>query len=371
MTILAPGEARRRPFHQSDLGRPRRLRRDVRIRFQPILDVARGVAAGYQVQWGRNGLDALPPAIDDPNGTVTADAVGSALAAFPSLPPNTFLSVPLPVELATTDHVRTALLTDGSLAGIVLDLIGPTVGPGSAELVDALRLYRRCGALIALGGHGEQQPELAGIVRLKPAMLRLGRDWVRDVDTSETKRSAIEVVGNLAGRLDAWILAEGVSTSSELRALAALGVPLAQGSFVGEAHDVWPAISTGARTALPGPTALDGRDGVLRDLMQPAFATTVAPAAAAVLPELDGLDLAVVVDGSARPLTLLERTGSDDWHAGDALAVNVDTPVADAVGRAMARPRSSRFSAIACVDDTGRLAGVLRLEALIAHLAGV
>lgn len=38
--------------------------------------------------------------------------------------------------------------------------------------------------------------------------------------------------GELAGRLDAWLLAEGIETPAELRVLRQLGVPLGQGYFL-------------------------------------------------------------------------------------------------------------------------------------------
>ena len=37
------------------------------------------------------------------------------------------------------------------------------------------------------------------------------------------------MLGEFAGRIDAWLLAEGIETVPELAAFAQLGVPLAQG----------------------------------------------------------------------------------------------------------------------------------------------
>jgi EAL domain-containing protein (putative c-di-GMP-specific phosphodiesterase class I) len=373
MTIIAwAGPAARLSAPASD--RLELHSRSVAMTYQPILDVARGVAAGYQAQVATDRpreVDLHTPwsLVEDPSGIRTAAAIESALAAFPTLPGNTFLSIPVGTEAVTTPAVRSALLSPKTLAGIVLDVVGPTGGDGARDLAAALDLYRAEGALIALGGNGAPQPELASIVRLKPAMIRLGREWIRDIDTSRSKRSAIEVIGALAGQLDAWIVAEGVSNPAELRVLAGLGVPLAQGGLIGEPKAVWPSIELSARTALPVRPMAPTTDAVLRSLVQPAYTASDAAAAAAILPETTGFDVVVVVDDLNRPTGLLEQNEENGWTAGDVLAVNVETPVRDAVQRAMARPRSTRFSPLVCTDVEGRVLGVLRIERLMGHLS--
>ena len=345
----------------------------VEVTYQPILDVSRGVAAGYQAHVRHDSprhLDVSSPWAlgDDPGGRLTATAITVALGAYSTLPPNTFLSFPLAAHVVDLPAVREALYAAESLAGIVLDIVGPTDVATQTRLVEALAGYRAAGALIAVGGHGAPQPELTSIVRLKPSIVRLGRDWVRGLDTSASKRSAIEVIGRLAGQLDAWILAEGVSSSAELRSLAGLSVPLAQGSFIGDPQAFWPEIPVLTRDALPKVSTTDA-DGVLRGLVQTTYTATDAAAAAAILPETTGFDTVVVVDAQGRPVTLIEQAGDDTWDASDVMAVNIDTPVTDAVQRAMTRPRMTRFSPLVCTDDKGLLVGILRIERLMDHLS--
>jgi EAL domain-containing protein (putative c-di-GMP-specific phosphodiesterase class I) len=344
----------------------------VSVTYQPILDVERGIAAGYQTQAhfeGPRELNVRAPSLldQDSDGLLTASAAATALTAFSTLPDNTFVSIPIRCQVASSPHVRSVLSRHGDLGGIVLDITGFTSAAATSELDDALAAYRAAGALLSVGGHGAPQPELTSIVRLKPAIIRLGRDWVRGIDRSEAKRSAIEITGQLAGQLDAWILAEGVSTSAELRSLAGLNVPLAQGSFIGEPQQVWPDIEHTARVSLPKPSAR--ADGVLRGLLQQAYTARDVASAAAVLPETSGFDALVIVDEHRRPTSILEQDGGGAWGASDVLAVNVDTPLADAVARAMSRPRITRFTPLVCTDNAGRFVGILRLERLMAHLA--
>ena len=344
----------------------------VRVGYQPILDVARGVAAGYLAVTQGDTRQAVSPGRDaggdgnEAKAVATAATARAALEAFPTLPRNTFVSIPVPLAVLADRRVRDVLSAPRDLDGIVLDIAEFSTGP-LESVTEALESYRAAGALIAVGGQGAAQPELTSIVRLKPAIIRLGRAWVRGADRSEAKRSAIEVTGRLAAQLDAWILAEGVTTSAELRALAGLDVPLAQGPFIGEPQQFWPDIELTARTALPA--AVVAGDGVLRALLQQAYTTSDLVAAQSVLPETTGFDVLVALDEHHRPTALLEQEAPGSWTTNPVLAVNIDTPVADAVERAMARPRDIRFSPLACTDNAGRFLGVLRIEKLMAHLS--
>jgi Mg/Co/Ni transporter MgtE len=47
------------------------------------------------------------------------------------------------------------------------------------------------------------------------------------------------------------------------------------------------------------------------------------------------------------------------------LRVNVDTPVADALQRAIVRERAQRFHPLVCTDDAGRYVGIVRMERLV------
>ena len=347
--------------------------RCISVAYQPVFDVDRGTAAGYQAQPHYDApqeLDAYAPSPlhNDPDGALAAAGLRAAFAAMPTRPRNTFVSVPVGVNAAPTAAVADVLLERDDLHGIVLDIVGFSAATPVGPFDDALAAFREAGARIAVGGNGAAQPELSSIVRLKPAILRLGQDWVRGLDHSETKRSTIEVIGRLAGQLDAWILAEGVSTPAELRELARLRVPLAQGPFIGEPHPSWPRFDSHAALALPAHP--DDADGMLRSLIQPAYTTTDGAAAAAVLPETTGFDVVVVLDGHQRPQSIMEQDGGEIWTCPDVLTVNIDTPVADAVARAMARPHAVRFTPLACTDAAGRFLGILRIDRLMRHLVG-
>lgn len=332
----------------------------VHVLYEPILDVARGVTAGFQAH--------ARPDDDAPDGVdpaVTAVVVDSSLKAFSTLPTNTFISIPIPLELVSHPSIRRLLADHGDLAGIVLDITDFHSSLVAAS-EQALGDYRRAGALIAVGGGDSGQPELGSIIRLRPAMIRLGAAWTQGIDQHVHRRQAIEVTGQLAGQLDAWILADDVSSAAELRVLAQLGVPLARGSFIGAAEPVWSTIEPSARIVLP--PVVDAPDGTLRSMIQQAYTTDNLAAAQSVLPDASGFESVVVIDDQSRPVSVLQQGTFGRWEPVDVLTINVDTPVADAVARAMARPQAARFSPVACTDAAGRFVGMLRIERLMDHL---
>ncbi|WP_375477890.1 EAL domain-containing protein [uncultured Jatrophihabitans sp.] len=341
------------------------------VHYQAILDVARGTAAGYQARpdAAEDRVDTGWPSVGSADDDAAAALVALALAACPTLPVNTFLAVPVGVRAALSMSVQRVLFGRDTLRGVVIDLVGRTADVPAEELESTADRLRAAGALIGVGGYGAPQPELTSIVRLKPNIVRLGRDWVRGIDQTTAKRTAIEVIGQLAGQLDAWVLAEGVSTAAELRVLANLQVPLAQGPFIGTPHTVWPEIDLSARAALP--TVTGNTNGVLRGLLQHAYTATDVAAAVSVLPETSGFDVVVVLDEHRRPITLLEQDNAAAWNASEMLTVNINTSVSEVVQRALTRPRATRFAPVACIDSAGRYLGILRMERLMGHLAGV
>ena len=119
----------------------------VAVAYQPILDVARGVAAGFQAQGSlarridvRERLGSLPA--PEFEAATAASVTRAALEAFPTLPTNTFVSIPLGAEVAASRDVRDALAGRSDLSGVVLEIVGFSASMPSGELELALAGYR-------------------------------------------------------------------------------------------------------------------------------------------------------------------------------------------------------------------------------------
>ena len=80
------------------------------------------------------------------------------------------------------------------------------------------------------------------LLALRPSLIKIDRELIQDVDRDEAKRALIEMLGTFAGRVDAWILSEGVERVEELDALVSLGVPLVQGYYLARPAPSWAGI---------------------------------------------------------------------------------------------------------------------------------
>ena len=88
-----------------------------------------------------------------------------------------------------------------------------------AALEPALDRLRAAGALLAIDDAGAGYAGLQHVLSLRPDIIKLDRALVEGLDRDEAKRTLVEMIGTLAGRLDAWLLAEGIETGEELDVL--------------------------------------------------------------------------------------------------------------------------------------------------------
>lgn len=169
------------------------------------------------------------------------------------------------------------------------------------------------------------------------------------------------MLGAFADRIDCWLLAEGIERLEELETVAALGVPLAQGYLLGRPGPPWASL----------PERLCHR---LRELATPTNGDTIRAhletcptvgsiqAAMTLLASDDQLDVVVIVDDSGRPTGVADLDAAAIGTAARPLCVNLDTSVAQAVQRALRRPRSIRFMPVVATDNAGRYAGTAHIE---------
>src|SRR3954466_5833856 len=211
---------------------------DLTLVFQPIVDLAAATVAGYEALArfpGVAGPDAWFAAAAEAGAAAELEGLGihRALAAVPSLPPNTFLTVNVSPHLLGSAPVRDALGTRPDLHRVVVELTEHTPVDDLELLRRQCDELRRRGALIALDDAGSGYSGLQQLAALRPQVVKLDRALVSDADTDPVRVALAEMLGEFAGRIDAWMLAEGLETPAELAAFMRLGVPLGQGWLLG------------------------------------------------------------------------------------------------------------------------------------------
>jgi EAL domain-containing protein (putative c-di-GMP-specific phosphodiesterase class I) len=79
---------------------------------------------------------------------------------------------------------------------------------------------------------GAGYASLQSIVDLEPDYLKFDIALVRHMDRSLIRRSLLETLVELSGKIGASVIAEGIEAASELATLREMDVPLGQGRFL-------------------------------------------------------------------------------------------------------------------------------------------
>ncbi len=342
----------------------------MRSHLQPILDVRRGVVAGYE-SLARFVLDPAPPArwfaeatAAGLDGLLEARALGAALDRRTELPVNTFLSVNVSPLAIRGPEVRSVFAGAGDLRGVVVELTEQTSVEDYAAVGAALEELRAAGAHIAIDDAGAGFASLRHVAALRPDFVKVDAHLVAGVDRDEAKAAVVEMLGVLASRLDAWLVAEGVETEPELEILAGLGVPLAQGYGLGRPTPAIEDLSADVR-AMHRRLELRHRSGGLAALARSAPVRRRAGPGPAALGAVDRVDeVAVVIDEFDRPILLVTPAGP-----AEVLRASASDDLAAVAERAMTRPPERRYDPIACCDEQGRLLGLVTVDRLVRALA--
>jgi hypothetical protein len=193
----------------------------------------------------------------------------------------------------------------------------------------------------------------------------LDRALVCSIDKDEAKRATVEMLGELAGRLDAWVIAEGIESASELHTLAQLGVPLAQGFYLASPAPAWPELTNEmsyALTMLPSTASSATAVGALVEPCPSCDRQSDWPA---------GHGACVRVERSMRPIELrvVDERGEHLREQHELLRVKRGSSLAAVALRSAARPERLRWDPIVCVDELGHFEGVIYVHKLVRALA--
>ena len=204
--------------------------------FQPIVDLETGQAVGYEALTRFD--DGTAPEI------VFAEASGcglsmeleiatarSALLAASPLPANRFININVSPQLILAREPLRSMLREWGF-GVILEI----TEHDKVDDYDAIRLaMAEIGdrVQLAVDDAGSGFASLRHILELRPAMVKLDRSLIVDIDSDPARQALVAGMVHFAGRLQFSLLAEGVETQAEQTTLLALGVSRAQGYLFG------------------------------------------------------------------------------------------------------------------------------------------
>ncbi|WCM92294.1 phosphodiesterase [Acidovorax sp. NCPPB 2350] len=187
-----------------------------------------------------------------------------------------------------------------------------------ASLRDALRQVHASGARLALDDFGDGRSSLRLWSEVKPDFVKIDKFFVRDISAQPGNLQMLQAIKGIADVFGTTLIAEGIETREDLRAVRDLDIPFGQGYLLGrpapaprEAIEA-PALDVlrDRRVAVLPHRGQNARPGILRNLLV-AHAPTAAPdthndEVAGFFKTHPELHAIAVVDGT-RPLALINR----------------------------------------------------------------
>lgn len=167
-----------------------------------------------------------------------AVCLARALDSRATLPPGAILTVNVSPDALQHPRVQHALR--GDLSDVAVEITEKSASDPEA-LGEALVDIRRRGARIAVDDATTGYAGLLRLTTLRPDLVKLDRGLVTGARENDVQAVVIEALVNLARRIGARTLGEGVETFEDLAMLAELDVDYAQGWAVGRPSAAVPA----------------------------------------------------------------------------------------------------------------------------------
>jgi EAL domain-containing protein (putative c-di-GMP-specific phosphodiesterase class I) len=214
--------------------------------FQPILSVAHQAPVGYEalLRSTKNGRVCSPAealrraALIQRSGEFERECVRSHAAQFARFAEDeSVLFVNVQPEVLTHPVHGPGLISDilsfGMLPARVAIEILETPLPRSRTLVDTVDQLRRKGFLIALDDFGAGETNLSRVWDLRPDVVKLDRELVRQAATSRRNARSLLRLVELLHEIGTLVAVEGVETETEALLCLDCDADFAQGYYFG------------------------------------------------------------------------------------------------------------------------------------------
>jgi diguanylate cyclase len=220
------------------------------LHFQPKVALPDYRLVGFEalVRWQHPERGLLPPALFIPMAEEAGlikpltrwvfDAVGRQLQAWiaAGLDP-----VPVAVNVSPSEFL-TALIDEHLPAyhahrlpaGLLeIEITESTMIADFEQVCRTVEILRQAGINVGMDDFGTGYSSLAGLNKLPISSLKIDRAFTKDVDWNRASRAVASAIISMARELDLDVVAEGVETSEQLRALRSLDCTVVQGYLTG------------------------------------------------------------------------------------------------------------------------------------------
>lgn len=215
--------------------------------FQPILHTTDRAAFGFEALLrGPKGTALAMPSrifdyceLGDPSLLLRLDkaCIGSAVRTARLLPEadRIFINIHGNTALTLSPDLFMRLLGELGIAPgrIVFEISERTSQDNIREIARKLLPFRAKGVGIALDDVGVGHPWLSHLLWLEPDFVKLDRALITGIDENARQKALVGALVPMVERMGATLIAEGIETRDEHRALKGLGVAFVQGYHFG------------------------------------------------------------------------------------------------------------------------------------------
>jgi EAL domain-containing protein (putative c-di-GMP-specific phosphodiesterase class I)/AmiR/NasT family two-component response regulator len=211
--------------------------------YQPVIDLHTLTPVGYEgltrfpgSEYGgpdRWFSDAFDVGLGVELEWLAAHKVLNLLQALPDEESEPFLAVNM--SPASVLHLLTHQLCEPELyPRIVVELTEHVPIEDYAAVHESMAAMREGGSRLAADDLGSGYAGFRHLIRLQPDIIKLDISLVRGIHRSKGQRALASALVAFAADVGARVIAEGVEESGELETLQEIGVPWAQGYFLGK-----------------------------------------------------------------------------------------------------------------------------------------
>ncbi|MBA2347980.1 MAG: EAL domain-containing protein [Solirubrobacterales bacterium] len=349
--------------------------RRVRVDYQPIVDLERGVVRGYEALARFTEAPSVPPrdwfaAATQLGfgGALESELAQAALVSRRLLNRKRFIAINVSRGALLSAEVAAVFSREGSLSGIVVEVPGDEQGVDRTQVIAALETLRQRGALVALDGLGGA--DLAGLAALRPEIVKLDAGRLSGLADGIADGELLDTCATVARKLGAWLVVKNVESEAMLDGLLRRGVPFAQGYALGRPQSALGEVPRELAAHIREGTAAHVESGSLAGLLERV--PTVRPSRSEITAAFAGdpsLEYVLCVDTAGRPNGVVDRSGHDrGTPPRDVLLVPTGVALSEAVRRVIGRPLETRFDPLVCVDQRGVAEGIVPVDRLLGAL---
>ena len=251
---------------------------------QPIVDLRSGSVHAYEAlaRFGQGGTDSplhwfsLAEEFGE-RDELERSCLRAALALLGPRPVGTRVAVNLSAPVLLDARTLRILEQPRDLSGLIIEVTEEALVQSEAQLHTAIAPLRERGARLAVDDMGAGYSGLRQITTVQPSYLKLDRSLVSGIDDDSDRAALVQALVGYAEHVGSLLVAEGIENSAELQTLLDLGVPLAQGFYLGRPAKPWPQVELeglglGEPVLLPG-----GKSALPSTAPKPPRATVLSP----------------------------------------------------------------------------------------------